>query len=398
MLKIEVIVDAPKMNIQTGLNTQMETGDARVAELGAAKLGAAELGAAKLGAAEGWGGSRLLALLAQQPDFLSWIDYAIAAQLRRSCRAARAAVARFPWDLDQNISRIAGARDPSKLPKGPYGNHAYEFVANWQRCCPRARQLTVDKTSLLHGDGARLAGLRRLDIRSEAGAGALQLLNWSRRIGFDFDLDNALAYARGLRELRVECGGAKVIASASAFVALEALERLEILGTFCGHPRAPACSLEAIFAPLAALESLTIVDCGRDFGSAPGGARLGGACLGGLRRLELLRCQFVALTDDVLLAMTGLLELKIESCPNAELTPRAFAGLARLRRLTVKNCRRVEFSDAAFAGLADLRSVCIAGCRTRLTGEFRRHLSAECRVAIDDNDASVGRGVYSWRI
>ena len=68
--------------------------------------------------------SRLLALLAQQPDFLSWIDYAAAAQLRRACRAAREAVARFPWDLGQNISRIAGARDPRKLPKGPYGDHA----------------------------------------------------------------------------------------------------------------------------------------------------------------------------------------------------------------------------------------------------------------------------------
>ena len=30
---------------------------------------------------------RLIALLEQQPDFLAWADYAIAAQLRRTCRA-----------------------------------------------------------------------------------------------------------------------------------------------------------------------------------------------------------------------------------------------------------------------------------------------------------------------
>lgn len=355
----------------------METGDARAAEPGAA---------------EEWG-SRLLALLAQQPDFLSWIDYAVAAQLRRACRAARAAVARFPWALDQNISRIAGARDPSKRPKGPYGDHAYEYIKNWHRCCPHAVRLVVDKTSLLLGDGAKLAGLRRLDIRSEASVGVYTFLSNRSRPEFDFNLDGALARARSLRELRVECDGpSSTIASASAFVALEALERLEILGTFCGDRRAPGCSLDTLFEPLVALESLAVADFARNLGPALGGARLAG-----LLELKLQRCHYVALTDDVLEAMTGLLELVIESCPNAALTPRAFAGRARLRALTVKHCARVKFSDEAFAGLTALRSLRIAGCRARLTGAFTQYLSADCRVAIDDNDASVARGIFSWR-
>jgi hypothetical protein len=323
-------------------------------------------------------GCRLLVLLEQQPDFLAWADYAVAAQLRRTCRAARAAVARFPWDLDQNISRIAGARDPSRRPKAPYGNFAYEYIANWRRCCPRAVRLTVDKTSLLHGDGAALAGLRRLEIRSEVGERVLRLLSGRSGPDLEFDLDGALAHARSLVELRVECGGvATVRASACAFVALAQLKRLELVGELYGDRRAPARSLDALFAPLAALESLTVTDFGRNLGGA-----LGGAPLAGLRCLTLRRCPHVALTDDVLEAMAGLLELALEGCPGAALSPRAFAGRAQLRALTLDSCARVELDDGAFAGLVSLRALRISGCRARLTGAFRRDLPADCSCSI----------------
>lgn len=328
---------------------------------------------------------RLVALLEQQPDFLAWADYAIAAQLRRTCRAARAAVARYPWDLDQNISRIAGARDPSRRPKAPYGNFAYEYVANWHRCCPRAVRLTVDKASILHGDGAALAGLRRLEIRSEVISGVFRPIPELTPYVV-LDLDGALAHARSLVELRVECGGvASTLASASAFVALARLKRLELVGELHGDRRAPARSLDALFAPLAALESLTVADFGRYLGRALGGARLAG-----LRCLTLRRCPHVALTDDVLVAMSDLLELALESCPSAVLTPRAFAGRAQLRALAVTDCARVELDDSAFAGLVNLRALCITGCRARLTGAFRRDLPADCSCSIVCDAVSIG--------
>ena len=317
-----------------------------------------------------------LIVMLERTDFLSWFDYPMMAQVRRVCRAARDAVSQFRWDLGQNISRISGARDQNRRPKAPYGGHAYEYVAHWHRCCPHAVTLTVDRVSLLHGDGAKLAGLRRLELCSEVGEGFLRLLSGRSRPENMFDLDNALAHARSLLELRVECDEiSTTIASASAFVALTRLRYLELIGTPHGERRAPARSLDAIFAPLAALETLLLVEFGRNIGPA-----LGGANLAGLRRLELRRCAHVALTDAELLSMTSLQELTLESCPSVKLSPRAFAGRVRLYELTIDSCGHVHLSDAAFVGLVNLRLLQVRRCPARLTRAAVRDLPADCRI------------------